>query len=185
MVAQLSTSGPVIQPKAATLRRRAWLASLLLLCFGTAALGQGSEIERRIDPLSAIDIQFMDNQRADIERRANAIGRTLTGAPPRDLDTLQRLIDARGIATDDALTLQAMGVVFGDLLASELDMDWVVYLDRAGRSRALRYRDDDTFLFPVTMIERRYSAGAPVDLTELFNRLVDDTTRRLPGGRWR
>lgn len=127
----------------------------------------------------------MANQRADIEHRANAIGRSLTGVPGRDLDTLQRLLDARGIATDDALTLQAMGVVFGDLLAAELDMDWVVYLDRAGRSRALRYREEETFLFPVTMIERRYSAGAPVNLAELFDRLVDDTTRKLPGGRWR
>lgn len=185
MVAQLSTSGTATQPKAPFLLLLMRLATLALLCFGTGAQGQGSAIERRIDPLSAIDRQFMTEQRAAIEALANRLGRSLTGTSDRDLDTLQRILDGRSIPRDDALTLQAMGIVFGDLLAATLDMDWVVYRDRAGRSRALRYRDTDTFLFPVTMIERRYSAGAALDVTALFDRIVEETASSLPGARWR
>ncbi|MGB1141159.1 MAG: DUF3806 domain-containing protein, partial [Halioglobus sp.] len=66
----------------------------------------------------------------------------------------------RGVVGNQQTTeLQAMGIVMGDLLASELDMQWVVYTDEIGRSRALRYRGSDDVVFPVTMISRRREVG--------------------------
>ncbi|MGB0765713.1 MAG: DUF3806 domain-containing protein, partial [Luminiphilus sp.] len=124
--------------------------TLFLLFLGTPAWAQGSfspeTVDRRIEPLSAIDQQFMAAQRADVEAWANRLGAQLTGRPDRDLVTLQRILDRGLVSTDDSLQLQALGVVLGDLFASELNMDWVVYRDRAGRSRALRYRESETFL---------------------------------------
>ncbi len=146
---------------------------------------QPSAIEQRIEPLSAIDRQFMANQRADVERRANALGRQLSGNASRDLDTLQRLLDTGSVGRDDLLGLQAMGVVLGDLLSKELRMEWVVYRDRAGRSRALHYPNTDVYLFPVTMISRRYSVGADKPVAEIFSEVTADTAKRLPGGKWR
>ena len=37
----------------------------------------------------------------------------------------------------------------------------VIYEDAHGRSRALRYRESDEYLFPVTMISRRQEVGKP------------------------
>ena len=141
MIAQLSISIHSIQPAA---RLCLSALTLFLLFLGTPAWAQGSfspeTVDRRIEPLSAIDQQFMAAQRADVEAWANRLGAQLTGQPDRDLVTLQRILDRGLVTADDSLQLQALGVVLGDLFAAELNMDWVVYRDRAGRSRALRYR---------------------------------------------
>ncbi|EED35146.1 conserved hypothetical protein [Luminiphilus syltensis NOR5-1B] len=156
---------------------------LMMVSMPTAA--QGSKIERRIDPLSAIDRQFMAGQRQTIEALANQQGRQLTGDPDRDIDTLQAILDRGLVARDDTLTLQAMGIVLGDLLGSTLDMDWVVYRDRAGRSRALRYRDREIFLYPVTMISKRWEAGSQRPIASIYAEAVSKTKPLLPGARWR
>lgn len=151
----------------------------------TSSWQQPTEVEVRIEPLSAIDQQFMAEQRNRVETLANRLGRRLSGDTERDLDTLQAIIDRDLISHEDRLSLQALGVVFGDLLASELDMHWIVYRDRAGRSRALQYRNDATYIFPVTMISRRVEAQSVRPVADLFQTTVDDTRRLLPGARWR
>lgn len=183
MIAQLSTSETARQLTFARLLP-ALLVVVLSITAGTTANAQGSDLELRIAPLSAIDQQFMANQRAEVERLANRLGRRLTGKPDRDVDTLQEILNRELVAADDELTLQAMGIVFGDLLGTRLSMDWVVYRDRAGRSRALRYRDSETYLFPITMISRRYSVGNDRALKELYDSTVKKTQARLPGARW-
>lgn len=190
MVAQLSTSGTVRQ-----LTRRHGLGLLFVVfslpLLGTAAWAQGSsweqpsEVEQRIEPLSPIDDHFMANQRADIEALANRLGQRLSGQRDRDLNTLQTLLDRNMVAEDDVLTLQAMGIVLGDLLADELNMHWVVYRDRAGRSRALQYQRSDVYLFPVTMISRRREAGNTKPVRVIFDEAVASVAGRLPGARWR
>jgi hypothetical protein len=126
----------------------------------------------------------MAEQRMRVEQLANRLGRGLTGVADRDLDTLQRILDERMVPAEDTLTLQAMGVVFGDLLGNRLDMDWVVYRDNKGRSRALRYRQMDVYLFPVTMISRRQEGRSERRLEPLFDDTVRDTRLLLPGGKW-
>ena len=172
MIAQLSISTHSIQPAA---RLCLSALTLFLLFLGTPARAQGSfspeTVDRRIEPLSAIDQQFMAAQ--------------LTGQPDRDLVTLQRILDRGLVSTDDSLQLQALGVVLGDLFAAKLNMDWVVYRDRAGRSRALRYRESETFLFPVTMISRRWEAGHERAVEDIYYSNLERTLAKLPGANWR
>jgi hypothetical protein len=61
-----------------------------------------------------------------------------------------------------------MGVIMGDLLAADLGLDWVVYEDREGRSRALRYRQSDNYLFPITMISRRREVDNRAPVAEIY-----------------
>jgi len=185
MIAQLSTSRRVSQLMLQGRLVLLVIFSLFSLLAVTPSWAQGSDIERRIEPLSPLDRQFMDAQRTTIAEFANRIGRTLSGHAERDLDTLQRILDSNAIARDDLLTQQAMGFVFGDLLAKELSMKWVVYRDRAGRSRALRYGNEDIYLYPITMISRRYSAASDKSVSELYDDVVNDTRPRLPGAKWR
>jgi len=73
-----------------------------------------------------------------------------------------------------------MGIVLGDLLAQELGMDWVIYEDEAGRSRALRLGDTDNFLFPATMISRRREAGNLQPVVEIYRGAVEAIEPLLP-----
>ena len=190
MVPQLSTSDRVSQPHIALLRCFGISGIGPLLLIASLALGspssfsQGTDFELKIEPLTNIDQQFMSEQRQRIEQLANRLGRNLSGEEDRDLDTLQRIIDDRLIATDDTLSLQAMGVVLGDLLAERLDMAWVVYRDRIGRSRALRYRETEVYLFPITMISRRQEAGNNRSVRSIYDEAVTTTLPRIPGGKW-
>jgi hypothetical protein len=190
MVPQLSTSDELSQPLGSRFLSRflkrlggASIMSALLIC-APLSVAQPPDFEVVIEPLTLIDRQFMTAQRERVEQLANRLGRGLTTNIDRDLDTLQRILDDRMVPSDDTLTLQAMGLVFGDLLGQRLDMDWVVYRDRKGRSRALRYREIDIFLFPITMISRRQEAGSDRRLKSLFEEIVVDTRPQLPGGKW-
>ena len=190
MVSQLSTSEAVSQPQKKRfsthgLRRLLVLFTLPALSVYTSwSFAQNPNFVVLIESLTAIDRQFMADQRMRVERLANRLGRGLTGVADRDLDTLQRILDDRLVPAEDTLTLQAMGVVFGDLLGDHLDMDWVVYRDHKGRSRALRYRQMDVYLFPVTMISRRQEGGSARRLKPLFDDTARDTRLLLPGGKW-
>jgi len=190
MVSQLSTSEAVSQPQKtrfSTKCLRRLLALFILPALSLCAswsVAQSPNFDVLIEPLTAVDRQFMADQRMRVEQLANRLGRGLTGVVDRDLDTLQRILDERMVPAEDTLTLQAMGVVFGDLLGERLDMDWVVYRDNKGRSRALKYRQIDVYLFPVTMISRRQEGGSERRLKPLFDDTVRDTRPLLPGGKW-
>ena len=187
---QLSTSEAVSQPaktRFSTNCLRRLLALFTLSALSVCAswsIAQSPNFGVLIEPLSAVDQQFMAEQRMRVEQLANRLGRGLTGVVDRDLDTLQRILDDRMVPTEDTLTLQAMGVVFGDLLGKRLGMDWVVYRDNKGRSRALRHRKIDIYLFPVTMISRRQEGSSERRLKPLFDDTVRETRPLLPGGKW-
>ena len=186
-MATLSIS-PVIKQAAKYLLPVLATLSLLLSEHGIAQSSswlQPGEAEWRTEPLSAIDQQFMASQRQTVESLANKLGRSLSGATQRDLDTLQLILDRHLIEQEDVLTLQALGVVLGDLLGDELNMEWVVYRARAGRSRALRYLTSDVFVFPVTLISRRWSVGSNKAVAAIYQDTVDATASRLPGAAWR
>ena len=190
MVPQLSTTDRDSQPPIAI--RFHYLANQvgklcllgLLATYSALSSGQGTDLGVRIEPLTAIDQQFMSDQRARVEQLANRLGRNLSGQAIRDIDTLQRLLDDGLVPSIDTLSLQAMGVVFGDLLGSQLGMGWIVYRDNAGRSRALSHRDTDVTLFPMTMISRRYQSGSTRRLQSLYDETVANTRPQLPGGKW-
>jgi hypothetical protein len=125
----------------------------------------------QISALGTMDRQYMQQQRNRIDELARFdLGRQLREDKTHNLDILQTLLDRRLVSTDQTLELQAMGVVLGDLLAAELDMHWVIYEDKYGRSRALQLGSSDNFLFPITMISRRFEAGARVDVTAVFDK---------------
>ena len=183
MVRQLSISRAVSQPELLTLRDVSFLLLLLVVVL-TAPSAMSSEFGVQIQSLTAIDQQYMGEQRKTVEGLANRLGRRVSGIATRDLDTLQEIIDRRWVDAEDVQTQQALGIVFGDLLAEALDFDWVIYRDKKGRSRALRYREEDIYVFPITLISRRLSAGATLSVASLFEEQLHKQRPKLPGARW-
>lgn len=130
-----------------------------------------------ISDLSPLDRQYMIQQRSSIDDIArHHLGQGFIGQKDRDLELLQRLLDRGLVRPDQTRELQAMGVIVGDLLADELGMHWVIYEDKLGRNRALRYRETDNYLFPMTMISRRQEAANQAPVRQIYQRAVDAIT---------
>ena len=156
-------------------------AGLAIVLWLSAALALASDPELRIGELSVLDRQYMHQQRQSLrELGQRHLGRGFSGDRDRDLGLMQTLLDRGLVRNDQKQELQAMGVVLGDLLAAELDMHWVVYEDRIGRSRALRYRDTDIYLFPVTMISRRREADNDTPVSAIYDSARGTVERLRP-----
>ena len=133
-----------------------------------------AQSEPRLSPPSALDRQFLAQQRDRIDTMARRnLGRQLNNDRSNNLSIVQTLLDRRLVRADQTLELQAMGVVMGDELAREFNMKWIIYEDRYGRSRALRFGNTDNFLFPTTMISRRVEAGSSVDVEAVYRKAAD------------
>lgn len=158
--------------------RLSGLLFTLLLVPGMQAQAQGEVI---ISEPSYLDKQYMHRQRellADL--LARNYGARFSGRTERDLPLLQRLLDDQLVRNNQTRELQAMGIIMGDLLAVELGLHWVIYEDRIGRSRALRYKDTDNYLFPATMISRRREVDNRARVTDIYRKAVDSFTPVIP-----
>ena len=67
-----------------------------------------------------------------------------------------------------------MGVALGEVLRKERYLKWVRYIDPEGASRALQLTHEDYYVFPITLISRRASVGAKVDVQVLFQRALNN-----------
>lgn len=148
--------------------------ALLLLSALVLAAVANAQQEARISDLSQLDREYMAQQREILDNLASSnLGRSFSGITENDLQILQLLLDRRLVRADQTRELQAMGVIMGDLLAADLDMHWVIYEDAVGRSRALRYRQSQEYLFPITMISRRQEADNQTPVTAIYQKAYD------------
>jgi hypothetical protein len=117
------------------------------------------------------------------------LGTPIRGGEIPDLTTIQRLLDDDSIPKEDVFEQQALGLAFGDVLAQQLDLHWVVVDDDYGRSRALRWKEEQDLFFPVTMFSKRIAQGSPVEVDDLYDQVADRVAtlkaRSLPGRRGR
>lgn len=157
---------------------QAALLALSTLMFNLCAVAEQAPT---ISELSFLDRQYMEGQRSALDVLARAeLGSQFNGTKDRDLVILQALLDRQLVRADQKKELQAMGVIMGDLLAQELHLHWVIYEDSLGRSRALRYRKTDNYLFPITMISRRREADNLSPVSDIYQRAVELIKPQLP-----
>ena len=91
-----------------------------------------------------------------------------------DLEVIQELIDKKTIRPNEVREWQSLGVVFGDVLAEELDLHWVSYQDELGVSKALRWKKTENYIFPVTMFSKRVKFKDEINVNTLFEALKLD-----------
>ena len=151
----------------------AWHALLGAAALLVSAAGV-AQMEARISDLSQLDRRYMAEQRETLENLASGnLGRRFNGDKENDLQILQLLLDRRLVKPSETRELQAMGIIMGDLLAADLSMHWVIYEDARGRSRALRYRETQEYLFPVTMISRRQEVDNHTPVAAIYQKAYD------------
>ena len=88
-----------------------------------------------------------------------------------DLKVLQQVIDRDLLDKDDVKGWQNLGILFGDVLANQLDLSWVAYEDELGESKALRWKKTLNFVFPITMLSRRKQFNQDIDIQALYDKI--------------
>lgn len=180
-------NNPGLTEKFSTLKKSwGWTAILLsfqLVSFTVCAqvtLDNGEE-KLRIEDLGWSDRNYLDKQVATIDELA----RTQLGTQVRrnldDLNLLQRIIDRELIAQDDKQTAQALGAVLGNVLAEDITaLEWKIYEDPVGRSRALCVKGTRECLFPITMLSRRMEVGLKPNVNKVYEDAIALMAKHLP-----
>ena len=115
-----------------------------------------SDSKFRVTPLNVGQQAILDSQRRTVsDLMLRHLGVSRLKGKAADLGHFQALIQRKAIRLDDVTTWQALGVVFGDYIAEQHGLTWVVYEDELGVSKALRWQDTDNFVFPVTVFSKR------------------------------
>lgn len=166
-------------------------AALGLLLAASASTPARAQIEpRTVEELGTSEKIKSQRQRELADEMARRhLGTPIRGGEILDLVTIQRLLDGNSIRKEDVFEQQTLGLAFGDVLAQQLDLYWVVVDDDYGRSRALRWKKEQDLFFPVTMFSKRIAQGRPVEVDELYDEVADRVAtlkaRALPRRRGR
>lgn len=121
-----------------------------------------------------------DSQREWVDNLAKEkLGQKIRQTPD-DLETLQRIVHRGLIKATDSYHLQALGVVLGDLFVQELGLEWKVFEDEKGRSRATCAPDTQECLFPITMLSRRMEVGLMPDVPAIYSEASELIQPYLP-----
>ena len=123
-------------------------------------------------------------QRAILERQRRQIkdlmqryfGSDRLRGDDTDLVRFQQLVDQGRIRRDDVSTWQALGIAFGDLLIARHGLEWVIYEDEYGVSKALRWQKTDNIIFPVTLFSKRVQFNEAIDVAQIYTRLSNTIT---------
>lgn len=164
------------------------ITSLLIggLLLNGAALAQFREEGPRIEDLGLNDRTFLERQREKIDRIARLqLGSQLRG-DLRDLQVLQQIIDRQMIPASDTESLQALGAVLGEVMLADVpSLEWKVYEDEVGRSRALCAKGTKECLFPITMLSRRIEVGLAPNVRSVYDEalaIMDPYVMQIPYG---
>lgn len=136
---------------------------------------QEDENPPEIEELSVGQRYILSTQRREIkELIARELGIMSLRGDASDLSTLQSLYDRKVLREDDVREWQSVGVLFGDILVEEYDFEWVSYEDDLGVSKALRWRDTNNFVFPVTVFSKRIQFGQEIDARAIYDKIKTD-----------
>jgi hypothetical protein len=145
----------------------ALLASALCLFAGCTKAGS-QKSEMKFHKLTRAEEEQLARQRMLVLTTARSrYGTTKFTRTKSDLAVLQRLIDDRAFDKTQTLELQSLGVVFGDVLATELGLHWELVTDDYGTDPVLRYGTAQVQVAALTMISKRVEDGKEIDLTGL------------------
>jgi hypothetical protein len=123
------------------------------------------------------DSERLERQRQLVEKYLADESREKFKTPAGKLGTIRAFLAGNVFASTQTYELQSLGVVFGDALALELGLEWVIVEDSTGRDPALRAPGTSIIVYPLTMISKRVERGEAVDAFDLFNAVADDVER--------
>jgi len=125
--------------------------------------------EPKFSELTHEDRERLDRQRAIVVAAAKLrYGMAALTKTMKDLPVLQRLLDDSVFQKSQPYELQSLGVAFGDVLAGELSLRWVMITDEYGTDPTLRFKNTSLNVNALTMISKRVERDEPVDVFGLL-----------------
>lgn len=161
------------------------MVRLLLAIFlaAAAALAQAQTNSPKviIEEPGVMDRSYMERQRDKIDKLARTRLGTQVRGNMSDLDLLQGIVDRQLIDSSDTESLQALGVILGEVMVADFRaLEWKIYIDSVGRSRALCITGTQHCLFPMTMLSRRMETGLKPDVRKVYEGAIDLVAEHLP-----
>lgn len=160
---------------------QAFVLSTLVLC--TNLFADSTQLQEvTITELSWIDKNKMYQQ----EEAVNALAKSKMGLSLHknwdDMALLQQIVDRKLVASNDSSTQEAMGVVLGNIMQADFPshLEWKVYEDSIGRSKALCVKNTKACLFPVTILSRRMRLDMPINISTIYDNAIDQVASKLP-----
>ena len=155
---------------------------ILSVLFMTATkISANEEKKESITELNRADERHLQSQREFIDNLLKRHIGTKIRVNQQDLNSLQRIINRGLIDKSDRKKLQAMGVILGDLYVKEYPMEWKVFEDKLGRSRAVCIKDNSKYcLFPITMLSRRIEAGLVPQVDKVYKKGLSLVEEHFP-----
>lgn len=86
----------------------------------------------------------------------------LTGTM-EDIPNLHTVLGEGPYTDDPEAELKTFGIVFGNVLAHELGLRWVIHRDDEGTDFALQYQSTELLIFPCEIISKRLEDGEEID----------------------
>ena len=131
-----------------------------------------------IKELNVGQMEIMNAQRRSVrELFIRKLGILSLKGDKRDLPILQQLVDRRLVHKREVKEWQAIGVYFGDILVREFGLHWVVYEDKLGVSKALRWRSTENYVFPVTLFSKRNHFNEKIVMEDIYQKLEGEIER--------
>ncbi len=127
--------------------------------------------EPKFTELSREDRARLEQQRAVVLAAAkHRYGTLALTGNKSDLPVLQRLIDDKVFSKSQTYELQSLGIAFGDVLANELPLRWVIVTDEFGTDPTLRFGETTLQVNALTMICKRVERGESVSVQWLLDK---------------
>lgn len=115
-------------------------------------------------PLNPSDVVRIAEQRKIVRTTLRAhVGTTLEGTAA-DLPNLQKLVDGDVFSKDELYERQSIAIAFGDAIAKDLSLRWVMILHDTGTEPALCCRPDGTAIDVQALLVDPLERGEKVDL---------------------
>jgi hypothetical protein len=137
----------------------------LLLVLALAATSSSEKPDQpdnhmQVSPLTSEDLQGLSSDRDWVNSLLAGFGSTAKLTQSReDVPTLHSLLDGGPYTADASAELAVFGTVYGDVLAKEIGLHWVVVTDNIGSDYALQFQDKQVFVFPRSMLLKRVERG--------------------------
>ena len=136
--------------------------------------------------LSPDDVAQLDKQRdlvLDVAKKrygTNAFTKTKS-----DLAIIQKIVDDNVFQKNQTYELQSLGVVFGDVLATESKLHWMMVTDQWGTDPTLRFENTSIQINALTMLSKRIEDGRGVDAADLFAGVNAQVKKMIDSGQYK
>jgi hypothetical protein len=161
-----------------TVRYQGWRLTGLFAVGLLGDLYAQSNHEPAFTALSKADSARLEQQRAVVVAAVKRYGVASLSRTKADSPVLQKVIDDRVFKKSQTYELQCLGVAFGDVLASELPLRWIMVTDEYGTDPTLRFKQTTVQVNALTMISKRIERDESVDLLWLLRQTRENLAQK-------